>query len=127
MQSMSVLSMLVSSTIGEDSLAPCQSSLKSTTRRTGTINVTEFISGQIDPSEEPQNESAPKAVPLCRSTRRLVLLYSVTVQHVTRYACSRIEGTSEYFSTCGFLMAVCEDGLSGTWLIIIGVAIATHR
>ncbi len=60
MRSMSVRWMSVSSTLGANSTAPCQSSRKSTTRRTGTINVTKFISGQIDPSGEPQKESADK-------------------------------------------------------------------
>src|ERR1700694_1709411 len=107
MRSMSVRSMSVSSTIGADSSAPCQSSPKSTTRRTGTTNVTKFISGQIDPFKEPQNESGRKAVPHCRSTRRLVLLDPVTAQPVTRHAYPRMEDTNEYFLTCGFLMVVC--------------------
>ena len=52
MRSMSVRWMSVSSTPGANSTAPCRSLRRSTTRRTGTINATKYIFGQIRPSGE---------------------------------------------------------------------------
>jgi RNase H-like protein len=55
----------------------CQHSPKSTTRRTGTINVTEFIFGQTLPSEELRKGRVRASAGLFVSIRRLVHLVPV--------------------------------------------------
>src|SRR5215472_14515315 len=84
-QSMSVLWRSVSSKPGANSTARCQRSPKSTRRRIGTINVTEYMSGQTHTSGEPQEENVGTAVVLSVSTRRLFRLAPVNAQHVIQH------------------------------------------